>query len=157
MVTDIDLDILAAPKAYAQTRQPDRTVWPMLLPSSTKSVTSSPWIWFITVFSIFTILPIALVFVIFSGTFLNQILSEECFVLLRISPLGATAILSYFMVLLLTWGMYKDYLTVINIHITDMKNISCFLVSHCPTLSLCHWTIFLSILIPPKPYISHAS
>jgi len=118
MVTDIDLDILAAPKAYAQTCQPDQTVWPMLLPSSTKSVASSPWIWFLTVFSIFTILPIALVFMIFSGTFLNQILSEECFVLLRISPLGATAILSYFMVLLVTWGMYKDYLTVINISLT---------------------------------------
>jgi len=103
------LDIFAAPKAYAQIRQPARRdVRPVLHPSSTESVASSTLTWFLTVFFIFILSPILFLAVfVFSATILRPNLLREWFMLVKTSPLGATIIAAYFMVLLVLWGEFQ--------------------------------------------------
>ena len=103
------LDIFAALKAYTQTRQPvRRDVRPGLRPLSTESVGSSTLTWFLTVFFIFILSPILfLATFVFSATIFSPNLLQECFVLVKTSPLGATAIAAYFMVLLVVWGEFR--------------------------------------------------
>jgi hypothetical protein len=101
------LDILAAPKAYAQMHQP---VWhdvqPVLCPSSTESVMLSTLTWFLTMFFFFILSSILLGASIFLATILGPNLLQECFILVKASLLGATIIAAYFMVLLVVWGEF---------------------------------------------------
>jgi hypothetical protein len=99
------LDVLATPKAYAQTCQPNRFVRPVLLPSTTISIASKAWAWFFAVSSIFLLFPVALVVSLFSIiSFFNQNFSDKFFVMLKVSPFGATVISGYFAVFFVTWG-----------------------------------------------------
>jgi len=139
------LDVLAAPKAYAQTRQPDRhNVRPVLCPSSAESVASSTSTWFLTVFIIFVFSPLFLLAaLVFLATTLGPKLSEECLMLVKTSPLGATVIAAYFMVLLVVWGEFQCFLH--ENHITDIvKSVTLLFPNFLPLLrilkgSLCHF------------------
>jgi hypothetical protein len=99
------LDVIATPKAYAQTRQPDQLVRPILLPSTTRSIASKAWAWFFAITSIFFLFPVALVASLFLFvSFFNQSFSEEFFEMLKVWPLGATVISGYFVLFFVTWG-----------------------------------------------------
>jgi hypothetical protein len=99
------LDGLETPKADAQTRQPDRLVRPVLLPSTPKSIASKAWAWFLAIAFIFLLFPAALVvslFLLFS--FFNPSVSEDFFAMLKVSAFGATVISGYFVLFFVTWG-----------------------------------------------------
>ena len=103
------LDDLATPKAYAQTRQSDRLVRPVLLPSTKRTIASKVWAWSLVIASIFLLFPVALVAsLLFFISFFNQSFSEEFFAMLKVSlkvsPLGATVISGYFVAFFVTWG-----------------------------------------------------
>ena len=83
------LDDLATPKAYAQTRQPNRHVRPVLLPSTKRTIASKAWAWFLAIASIFLLFPVALVAsLLFFLSFFNQSFSEEFFAMLKVSVRG---------------------------------------------------------------------
>jgi len=96
------LDVLATPKAYAQTRRPDQLIRPVLLPSTTTSIASKAWTWFFAITSIFILFPAA--FVTSLVSFFNLNFCEEFFEMLKVSPLGATVISGYFVLVFVTWG-----------------------------------------------------
>ena len=97
------LDVLATPKAYAQTHQPNQLIWPVLLPSTTTSIALKAWAWFFAITSIFLLFPAAFVMSLIS--FFNLNFCEEFFEMLKVSPLGATVISGHFMLIFVTWSM----------------------------------------------------
>jgi hypothetical protein len=146
-------DVVTTPKAYAQTRQPDRhDVQPVLRPSSSGSVASSTSTWFLTVFIIFVLSPLlSLAALVFSATIFGPTLGpkllEECLVLLKTSPLGATVIAAYFMVLLAVWGEFWCFL---HENVNDIvKSVTLLFPNVLPLsrvlkTSLCHFRYYRS-------------
>ena len=103
------LDVLAAPvKTYAQTHQCDpHEARPVLRLSSAESVASSTLTWFLTVFLLFIFSPLLLLTALVSSAKLfDPNLMEECLVWVKTSPLGATVIVVYYLILLAAWGEF---------------------------------------------------
>ena len=104
----------------------DRNVKPALSPSSTQSVANSAPTWFLFVSLIFG-LPIGLIVALFplAGVFWPTLL-ETCIHILKISPLGASLLIGYFLVILFLWSAYSFPSSYINldVNLNDAASVS---------------------------------
>ena len=141
---DFLIDIISALKVHVHTRNPGRPSRAVLCPSSKRTLGFSPVAWFMSIVLLFrtpfshratpysvyhgltfirfhklrsplpTITLLISASKILGNSFLNIFIS-----LLRISPLGATALIGYFMLVIVLWCMFLPHLAFIHYLISE--------------------------------------
>ena len=104
----------------------DQDVKPVLSPSSTQSVSNWAPTWFLFVSLIFG-LPITLTVVLFPlASIFSPTLLEICIQILKISPLRASILVGYFLVVLFLWSVSSILLLYINLDVNLHDTASIF-------------------------------
>lgn len=131
---DFLIDIISALKVHAHTRNPGRPSRAVLRPSSKRTIGFSPVAWFMSIVLLFgtpvLIAPLlipcitasllsgftsfgsplpTITLLISASKILGNAFLDIFISLLRISPLGATALIGYFMLVIVLWCMFLPH------------------------------------------------